>query len=303
MSKLIIALTFFLFAFISGTFVAVAQNPFLFGGDKEPKVRKIAKRPQILQKAFRKITSLQKQLRVKLTQFGREIRKNPYGRSFWLFMLFSFAYGVIHALGPGHGKSIAFSYFLSRPGNLFQGLLLGNLLTFIHVFSAVVIVIILYFVLKTSGMTALENVKARLENMSYALLILIGVFLTCRIVYELKSNRFGNDGQPRPVADMKSLTAVSLVTGIIPCSGAAIILLFSISLQILIPGLLAMFFVAGGMGITTSLVAVLAIVIQKTVFRISSRAKRAFTIVYATMAFTGSLAIMVIGALLLWSNI
>jgi len=94
------------------------------------------------------IVSWQKALKEYLVQSSKTIRENPYGKSFWLFLGFSFAYGVIHALGPGHGKSIVVAYFLSRPGNYPQGILLGNTLTFVHVFSAVTVVLIFQFVLE-----------------------------------------------------------------------------------------------------------------------------------------------------------
>jgi len=299
---LIVALSFLLFTFAI-TFADAAQNPFISGGDKKPKVRKIVKYPRVIQNALLKIAALQKTLRNKLTRFGRDIRQNPYGKSFWLFMLFSFAYGVIHALGPGHGKSIVCSYFLVRPGRFLHGLLLGNMITFIHVSSAIVIVLIFYFVFRTSGMTAFDNISTHLETVSYAFLALIGASLTGRIIYDIKIGRLSNTEQNKLLVDKKGLIAVSLAAGVIPCPGAAIILLFTISLHILITGLLAMFFIATGMGATTSFFAIVTIAAQKTVFRTTSKAKRVFMVCYATMAFMGSLTITAIGALLFYGRV
>lgn len=67
-------------------------------------------------------TRLQKELRAGIAAFARDIRENPFGRAFWLFLLAGFGYGVLHALGPGHGKSFICGYFLSRKGSLLQGL-------------------------------------------------------------------------------------------------------------------------------------------------------------------------------------
>jgi nickel/cobalt exporter len=99
-----------------------------------------------------------------LTRFGKEIRKHPYSTSFWLFLLFSFTYGVVHALGPGHGKSIVVSYFLSRPGKYFHGVLMGNMLTFVHVFSAILIVLFVRLALNIGEGTSFETASRNLEK-------------------------------------------------------------------------------------------------------------------------------------------
>jgi len=298
MIKFIVALWFLFFAFAI-MFADAAQNPFISGGNTKPTAEKTFTYPRMIQSALLKIAVMQKALRNKLTRFGRDIRQNSYGKSFWLFMLLSFAYGVIHALGPGHGKSIVCSYFLARPGKFLHGFFLGNMITFIHVGSAVIIVLIFYFVFQTSGITAVDDISNYLENVSYAFLILIGIFLTGRIIYDMKTGRLSNAELDKSVADKKSLIAVSLAAGAIPCPGAAIILLFTISLSILIPGLIAMIFIATGMGATTSFFAIVTIAAQKTVFRTTSKAKKGFTFCYATMAFMGSVTITVIGVLLL----
>ena len=75
-----------------------------------------------------------------MASFARDIRENPFGRAFWLFLLAGFGYGVLHALGPGHGKSFICGYFLSRKGNLLQGLAMGTGSMLAHVASAALMV-------------------------------------------------------------------------------------------------------------------------------------------------------------------
>jgi nickel/cobalt transporter (NicO) family protein len=45
-------------------------------------------------------------------------------------------FGALHALMPGHGKSVLVSYHLGRPGRLWDGLLTGIVLALSHVGSA-----------------------------------------------------------------------------------------------------------------------------------------------------------------------
>ena len=52
----------------------------------------------------------------------------------------AFLYGVIHALGPGHGKLVVASYFLARDARIMRGLLMGLQIAVCHVLSAMVVV-------------------------------------------------------------------------------------------------------------------------------------------------------------------
>ena len=55
--------------------------------------------------------------------------------------LLAFAYGVLHTLGPGHGKAVIVSYFVGQGGSLRRGLTMGARVAVFHVFSAVAIAI------------------------------------------------------------------------------------------------------------------------------------------------------------------
>jgi len=251
------------------------------------------------QRFLSRINAWQKEIKSRLTRFARDIRKNPYGKPLGLFLLLSFVYGVLHALGPGHGKSIVCSYFLSRPGKALHGTLMANLITFVHVGSAVTTVLIFYFLFKARGMTSFENASVVLQKASYALLALLGLALAAHKIHELKAmkgKRFGECGSQE--ARYKSLVAVALATGLVPCPGAAIILIFSITLKILVPGLLAMVCIAVGMGLTTSLFALAAIKSRDALFRWTSRGERLFSISYAVVSLGGALIITIMGVAL-----
>ena len=312
----IIALTLFFVVLFSGTVLA-AQNPFLPGGQEEQKTEeeiihgqeeqkanKESSFPRLLQPVFSMLSVWQKKLRGHLTQVSRDIRANPWGRSFVLFLVLSFIYGVVHALGPGHGKSIVFSYFLSRPGRYVHGVLMGNLITFIHVFSAVAIVLGFYLVLKTSGLSSFEHVRGILEKISYAFLMVLGLFLVLYKVRELRRRTLTDLQEYKTAeADFKHLTIVALATGLVPCPGAALILLFTITLDILVPGLFAMVCIALGMGVTTTLFALFSIASRNTIFRVTVKKQRIFAFSSAALSLLGACAITVIGSLLFFSRL
>lgn len=284
-----------------GSLPYTAQNPFVSGKkDAEQPESPGRKYPRFLQPILAKITAWQRVIRQELTRFGKEIREHPYSVSFWLFLLFSFVYGVIHALGPGHGKSIVVSYFLSRPGKYLHGILMGNMLTIVHVSSAVVIVLLIRLVLDTTGVTSFEAASRNLENISYGLLIVLGLFLLAKGIYELQRGKYKSLGdRPSGNFELKHLALMAFVTGLVPCPGAALILIYTITQQILFAGLMAMVCVAAGMGATTSLFALVAIASRNTLFRLTARRQKLFIISHAVLSISGALVIITIGTLLL----
>lgn len=254
----------------------------------------------VLQPLLTTLFSWQKTLRHHLTRFGKDIRERPYGSSFWLFLFFSGVYGIVHALGPGHGKSIVISYFLSHPGKYLHGVLMGNLLTCVHVFSAVVLIVTLRVILGIVGGISFDTVSKHLATASYSLLIVLGFFLLVKSVYDLKHGPFKqiNEKSAEPFK-LKPLLLTAFVTGCVPCPGAALILMFSITQDILIAGLGAMVCMAAGMGATTSLFALFAIASRSTVFRLTAGRRKLFLLSHIILSLSGGLMILSIGFLLL----
>ena len=115
-----------------------------------------------------------------------------------------------------------------------------------------------------------------------------------------KGHVHAEDAQP---ADLKSLVAVSLATGLVPCPGAAIIFSFAIMLNILVAGLIAMFCIALGMGVTTSAFDLVAITSRRTVLRFFDHHSRVYLFSHAMISLTGSLVIIIISGLFLISQI
>lgn len=246
------------------------------------------------QKALTRSARFQKELRAGMASFARDIRENPFGRAFWLFLLAGFGYGVLHALGPGHGKSFICGYFLSRKGSLLQGLAMGTGSMLAHVASAAFMVIVLNLILQRAGMADFDAKSALLQRGSYGLLMAMGLLLTLKTLYDLLSGRLAAHGHCH--AETRSMTAMSLAAGLIPCPGSAVILIFAITLGIFWAGLASLLFVALGMGLTTSAFAMATILFRRAVERGVHGSGRLALGLYATLSLTGSLAIALLGA-------
>ena len=98
------------------------------------------------------------------------------GGAAWALAGLSFAYGVFHALGPGHGKAVISSYVLANRQTARNGALLALLSSLIQALVAIALVAVLALVFDATA--AVMNQATRwLELASYALVTLLGVWL------------------------------------------------------------------------------------------------------------------------------
>lgn len=249
------------------------------------------------------VRAAQRELTQRLNDFGMELRDNPFGSALWLFLGLSFVYGVVHAVGPGHGKAVVCSYFLANPGSLAAGAVMGNAITFVHMGSAAVAVGAAFMIF-SSGLGGFAEASRALQPASYGLLTLMGLFLTAKAVRDaargglLSASCRGCARDENEPDDFKSILTVSFVTGLVPCPGAAVILAFAIGLNLFWVGMLALVCMAVGMGVTTTLFAWFAVTARSVTLTLSGRNKTLFNRIYAGLSVCGGLAITLFGGAL-----
>lgn len=264
-------------------------------------------KPGLMERIMEMVRSTQKQLTLKLNGFGMDIKDNPFGPALWMFLGFSLLYGIVHAVGPGHGKAVVCSYFLANPGSFATGALMGNCITFVHMASAAVVVGMAYL-LFSSGMGGFAAASRALQPASYALLALLGLVLLVKALRDVF--RGGLIAEPScpagsPSADQpntRRVLMVSFVTGLIPCPGAAVILAFAIGQDIFWAGMAAIVAMAVGMGLTTTLFAWGAVMARTVTLKMSGANTRLFNWVYAGLSICGAAAITLFGAALFMSS-
>jgi nickel/cobalt exporter len=98
------------------------------------------------------------------------------GSAAWTLMGISFAYGIFHAAGPGHGKAVISSYLVANNETWRRGIALSFASAILQAFTAIAIVGIAAVLL---GATAhvMGNTVRVIEMVSYALIVLIGLRL------------------------------------------------------------------------------------------------------------------------------
>ncbi len=98
------------------------------------------------------------------------------GGAAWTLIGLSFAYGVFHALGPGHGKAVISSYVLANRQTARNGALLALVSALIQALVAIALVAALALVFNATAAT-MNNATRWLELISYALVTLLGTWL------------------------------------------------------------------------------------------------------------------------------
>lgn len=242
------------------------------------------------------ISSVQRQLRQQMTDLAAEIKNNPTGRATVGFLLLVAVFGAVHALGPGHGKAFVCAWFLSHKGNFRKALMFGHLITFMHVLSATLLVLLMLWLGHQLSFSGFQQRQGGIEQLSYLLIILIGAFLLLRTLYDLVKGRRNFDAaEQKPVPVIGSFSALALTAGLIPCPGAALILLFSVSLEIFWLGLAAMPVLALGMGATNSLVGVVTVGSRAALLKLTCDSPKLWRITWQLLALSGAVIVLLLG--------
>jgi nickel/cobalt transporter (NicO) family protein len=125
------------------------------------------------------------------------------GSAVWTLLAISFAYGIFHAAGPGHGKAVISSYLVANQETARRGIVLSFASALMQSLVAVVIVGICAWLLNATAKTMCGAEKA-IEIVSYALIAAFGA----RLVWTKGGGFIRALQAPRPVPAM-ALAAVA----------------------------------------------------------------------------------------------
>ena len=91
-------------------------------------------------------------------------------------VLISFAYGVLHAAGPGHGKVVISGWLLATESQLRRGILLAFMSAMLQAFVAIAVVSAVLLLLDGAA-TAAKSAATLLEAASYLMIAAMGLYL------------------------------------------------------------------------------------------------------------------------------
>lgn len=201
----------------------------------------------------------------------------------------AFLFGMVHALMPGHGKSVLVSYHLGRPSRLVDGVATGALLALTHVGLAVVLVLAGIAVISRS--LAVGGRAPAFEAMSAALIVLIGVYLLIRTIW------------PPPHAHTRDGRSLAMVTGLVPCPLTTFILTYALAHNKLAVGLAAVLAMLGGVIVTLVSFAIAAVVARGQFMAVLSQTEGIRQRLGFWLELAGAMAVFVLGLTMFWDRI
>jgi nickel/cobalt transporter (NicO) family protein len=122
------------------------------------------------------------------------------GSAVWTLLAISFAYGIFHAAGPGHGKAVISSYLVANQETARRGIVLSFASALMQSLVAVAIVAVCAWLLNATAKTMCGAEKA-IEISSYALIAAFGL----RLVWTKGGGFVRALQRPRPALAMAAV--------------------------------------------------------------------------------------------------
>jgi ABC-type nickel/cobalt efflux system permease component RcnA len=281
-----------------------------------------------------------------LTGSLRAMREDPWALKTLIGL--SFAYGVFHAAGPGHGKAVISSYMIANETALKRGIMISLISALLQGVAAIGLVIVAYLLLRGSGITMTKATWA-MELASFGMVTLFGLWLLGRKLYELRPRysslpifanatpgtgatglnfqaiEVGHDhadlapgtycadcGElhiPDPAAlkskdfSLHEAWSAMIAVGLRPCSGAILVMSFSLLNGLYLGGALSVLAMSLGTAITVSILAIIAVGAKDLAVRLAGPRSRGARLVSNGIEVFGALFIVLVGATLLAASL
>jgi nickel/cobalt transporter (NicO) family protein len=248
----------------------------------------------------------QRRIQQSLSTSLRDIKSGTGSLALWTLVAVCFGYGVVHTLGPGHGKAVVVAYFLDskRPRAWIEGVFAGSWIAFTHTLAA----LLLAGGLKTFAVFGLFGALREVHNVeivSYTLILLIGFWrMWAGISGHLHQHAHGDDDHhhdhhhQQPAQHTLAGWLLLTAAGIAPCAGALVVILLSLALRVLWAGIIGVVAIAVGMAITLAAVGMASMMAHRLIIGDGrSREIGRFTAIAASLIVIATAGTLLLGAL------
>jgi nickel/cobalt transporter (NicO) family protein len=196
-------------------------------------------------------------------------------------------FGLVHALMPGHGKTVLVAYFLGRPATVPTGLATSVILVLTHVGSAILLVLT-GFILIQRTIGGAGRAPA-FEIASAVFIVLIGIWLLYNALWHRHT-------------DQTNGPVLAIATGLVPCPLTTFIMVYAVTSGAVAAGLLLTASMALGMITTIGLFAVSAVLLRERYLRLMDFTAPSRERLGQALELIGAVAIICFGLWLLLSR-
>ncbi len=259
----------------------------------------------------------QRQIQQSLSTALRDIQSGSGSVALWTLAAVCFGYGVVHTLGPGHGKAVVVAYFLdsTKPRAWIEGIFAGAWIAFTHTLAALLLAGVLKMFYAVGLLGALREVR-NVEIVSYVLILLVGFWrLWAGITGRLHEHAHGaghdhdhhhhghdhdHEHRHEHAAPQRTIAGWLLLTaaGIAPCAGALVVILLSVALGVLWAGVIGVIAIAFGMAITLAAIGMASMVAHRLIIGDGrSQEIGRFTSIAASLIVIATAGTLLLGAL------
>lgn len=269
------------------------------------------------------------------------------GSAVWTLLGISFAYGIFHAAGPGHGKAVISSYLVANEETARRGIVLSFASALLQALVAVVIVAVFAWLLSATAKTMCSAEKA-IEIVSYALIAAFGARLVwtkgggfmralqakpaMAAVHDhhhghhhhhdhahghahdhghshdhghVHDEHCGHSHGPTPdqlagPGGWQRGLGTIFAVGLRPCSGAILVLVFSLAQGLFWAGIAATFVMGLGTAITVATIAIIAVSAKGLARRLSAGREGGGALVMRGIEFAAAGLVLLFGVGLLF---
>ena len=267
----------------------------------------------------------QREVNQQMSSLLKSVAANPTQAGGTL-LLFSFVYGVLHALGPGHGKVVITTWLATHPSKLKSSIGLTLSASLLQGLVAIALVVVVLSVLQLPA-RQLHLSSFWLEKGSYALVGGLGLLLSWRALKKLRAllrkpkftaftpHHVHHDGcgcghqhmpDPERLArddDWRARLVIILSMGMRPCSGAIMVLLFSKVIGVFAWGMASALAMAAGTSLTITSLALLVHAFRSLAVKLSGNKTPTLwrQVGWSTLALAGGI-ILVVAAVVMWGS-
>lgn len=281
----------------------------------------------------------QRQLNLLLSELLQSTQRDPL-QAGSLLVAVSFLYGLLHALGPGHGKLIISTYIATHPTRLKQSVILSLLASLLQGAVAIVLVsaVLVVFQLSTRH---LNMVSLYSEKLSYGFVVLLGALCCYKAFHQWRKARNKRTASVLHIQRLLPLNSTSisaiktppkmaplcqcghqhvvssqqlqaslrtqailvLSMGLRPCSGALLVLLFSYVIGVYTWGIFAALAMAMGTAFTISLIALFVYFMRHHAMRLTKTQGISFSPYWRALLYLCTGLIFILLGVLMYQSV